>query len=99
MTPVFMATPPRHRVEEMNAEARPSSPTQTLPTSVEVKLAKAGAFAACWGAALTDAGLLLQTESSVENSPEICRKPSVQEVSPVMGGDADFCIRLVFFLT
>ncbi|XP_029681564.1 inactive histone-lysine N-methyltransferase 2E isoform X4 [Takifugu rubripes] len=53
-TPVFMATPPRPRVEEMHTEAQPSTPTRILNTPVE-------------------------TESSVENSPEISRKPSVQE--------------------
>lgn len=95
VTPVFMATPPRHRVEEMNTEAQPSTPTPTLTTPVEVRLAKVSTFDVCWRMVLTDAVLVLQTESSVENSPEICRKPSVQEVSPVMGEDGYFCICLV----
>lgn len=47
VTPVFMATPPRHRVEEMNTEGQPSTPTQTLATPVEVKVTKVTTFAVC----------------------------------------------------
>lgn len=97
VTPVFMATPPRHRAEEMNTEARPSTPTQTPNTPVEVNLTKVTTFGVCCRIALTDAVLVLQTESSVENSPEICRKPCVQEVSRGLGKDGYFCICLVFF--
>ena len=94
VTPVFMATPPRHRAEEMNTEAQPATPMQTLATPVEVKLFCATTFAAC--CRLADAALLLQSESSVENSPETCWKPSVQEVSRIMGEDGYFCMLLVF---
>lgn len=47
VTPVFMATPPRPRVEEMNTEAQPSTPTRILNTPVEVKQTKTTTFGVC----------------------------------------------------
>lgn len=47
VTPVFMATPPRPRVEEMNTEAQPSTPTRILNTPVEVKQTEMTTFDVC----------------------------------------------------
>ncbi|CAG02398.1 unnamed protein product [Tetraodon nigroviridis] len=44
--------------------------------------------------AATDAAVLPQTESSVENSPELCRKPSVQEADRPPTLVASPCVRV-----
>lgn len=84
-TPVLLATPPRPRTEEPSTELLPSTPTQTLNLPQEVKLySESMEVAYLYKGEKELEGLCLflcaQSESSVESSPEVSRKPSSQEV-------------------
>lgn len=82
-TPVLPATPPRPRTEEPSAEPPPSTPTQTLNVLQEVRARQSALAVVAVGnrTRVTESVLVPQSDSSVESSPEVSRKPSVQEVS------------------
>lgn len=86
-TPILLATPPRPRTEEPSTEPLSSTPTQTLNALQEVRLSIWKFYGDCKfvymrkRTGVTEFVLVTQSESSVESSPEVSRKPSVQEVS------------------
>lgn len=91
-TPILMATPPRPRMEEPSTEPLPCTPTQTLNAPLEVRLMvwKVHLIARRKEMEVPMLFLVPQSESSLESSPEVSRKPSLQEVSEEHGSNSDF---------
>lgn len=91
-TPILMATPPRPQMEEPSTEPLPSTPTQTLNAPLEVRLTvrKPHLITQCKEMEVLILFLVPQSDSSLESSPEVSRKSSLQEVSEEHGSNSNF---------